>query len=140
MKSKSSNDGRQTATPDIDALQRKWMNDEKWRTIILPYVTTALYTSSSPFLESRQRSDAFLGTVQDAFEVAFPNVEYQFKPSDEVVVEVCQHVFLIWLWSGANVYCCITCVAMRTDAYPQVSHRKHHPQTSQGPVRGTCLY
>ena len=66
----------------------QWINDLIWGNAFLPSLTQCLYTSLQPFSDFKRDSEEFLDVVQQAFDAAFPNIDYKLKLEDAFVGEV----------------------------------------------------
>ena len=66
------------------------LNDYRWKRIFLPTLTHALYISREPFKDWTIDSPAFLATVQNAFNLSFPNIDVVLSVKDKLTDTVCQ--------------------------------------------------
>jgi hypothetical protein len=64
------------------------MEGAKWRNEFLPTLYHALYVSESPFKHFRKESDEFLKTVQDVFDIVYPDISYNLSVRDALVTLV----------------------------------------------------
>ncbi|KAF8809248.1 hypothetical protein BYT27DRAFT_7007716, partial [Phlegmacium glaucopus] len=64
-----------------------FMNDTRWVESFLPTLTHMLFISPHAFQDFRSESLAFVETVQDVFDVTYPNIEYTFKRKDAFVLQ-----------------------------------------------------
>jgi hypothetical protein len=60
----------------------------KWRNEFLPTLYHALYVSESPFKHFRKESDEFLKTLQDVFDIVYPDISYKLSVRDALVTLV----------------------------------------------------
>jgi hypothetical protein len=65
-----------------------FMEDKRWIESFLPTLTHKLFTARQAFIDFRVDSDAFLLTVQDVFDLAYPNIKYTLERTDSLVVKV----------------------------------------------------
>lgn len=66
----------------------QWINDLRWTNAFLPSLTQYFYTSPQPFSNFKRDSEDFLDIVQQAFDAAFPNIDYKLQSGDAFVAEV----------------------------------------------------
>ena len=67
--------------------------DYRWKRIFLPTLTHALYISREPFVDWKIDSPAFLATVQNVFDLSFPNIDVTLSARDKLTDAVCQTKF-----------------------------------------------
>jgi hypothetical protein len=65
-----------------------FLKDSHWARVFMPTITHALYISHKPFVDSTLESPEFLMTVQNAFNLSFPNVDFELAPDDLIVKTV----------------------------------------------------
>jgi len=75
---------------DSDVL-RQFLEDPRWTRIFLPTITHALYISRNPFVDWTSDSETYLATVQQVFNLTFPNVTITLSLGDGVVNTVNCH-------------------------------------------------
>ena len=66
------------------------LDDYHWKHIFLPMLTHALYISREPFMHWVIDSSAFLATVQNVFDLSFPNIAVTLSAKDKLTETVCQ--------------------------------------------------
>ncbi|KAG5640305.1 hypothetical protein DXG03_009295 [Asterophora parasitica] len=62
-----------------------FLNDTRWAQAFIPTITHALYVSRDPFLDFAAESSTFLATVQEVFDLLFPNVDFALTMDDPLV-------------------------------------------------------
>ena len=65
------------------------LKDSRWANTFIPTITHALYVSREPFVDFTSESTDFLSTVQNVFNLSFPNIEYELTLDDLIVKTVC---------------------------------------------------
>ena len=65
------------------------LDDYRWKCIFLPTLTHALYISCEPFVDWTIDSPAFLATVQNVFNLSFPNIDVALSAKDKLTDMVC---------------------------------------------------
>ena len=72
----------------------EFLCDACWKEVFNPTIMHALYISREPFLDFTGTSDSpsFLATVQTAFDLSFPNVNFTLTLDDPIVTMVGYHV------------------------------------------------
>jgi hypothetical protein len=66
------------------------LNDYRWKHIFLPTLTHAFYISREPFENWTIDSPAFLATLQNVFNLSFPNIDVALSAKDKLTNTVCQ--------------------------------------------------
>jgi hypothetical protein len=74
------------AGPSDDSSE--FLKDRRWARVFIPTLTHALYISREPFVDFTSDSPKFLETVQRAFDLAFPNVDFGLSMTDKVMTTV----------------------------------------------------
>ena len=72
----------------VDLVQ-ECLQDVRWTRVFLQTLSHALYVSEQPFLDWSWGSCAFRKTVQDVFDLSFPNISYTVSEQDEIMKAVC---------------------------------------------------
>jgi hypothetical protein len=65
-----------------------FLKDSRWARVFMPTITHALYISRKPFVDFTLESPEFLVTVQKAFDLSFPNVDFELAPDDLIIKTV----------------------------------------------------
>jgi hypothetical protein len=65
------------------------LKDKRWKEVFIPTITHAFFISDEPFKQFKRESAEFLKTVQDVFDVSFPDIGYTLNLRDDLVEKVC---------------------------------------------------
>jgi hypothetical protein len=65
------------------------LDDYRWKRVFLPTLTHALYISCKPFVDWTIDSPTFLATVQNVFNLSFPNIDVALSAKDKLTDTVC---------------------------------------------------
>ena len=66
------------------------LDDYHWKHVFLSTLTHALYISHEPFMDWTIDSPAFLATMQNVFNLSFPNIDVALSVNDKLTDMVCQ--------------------------------------------------
>ncbi|KAH8990664.1 hypothetical protein EDB86DRAFT_3080297 [Lactarius hatsudake] len=70
------------ACPDI---AQQCLDDPRWKRVFLPTLSHALYITDHPFTDWTWESNTLLQTIQNVFNISFPNISYTLSGQDKVV-------------------------------------------------------
>ena len=73
-----------------EQIANNFLDDYCWKRVFLPTLTHALYISHKPFEDWTIDSPAFLATVQNVFNLSFPNIDIALSVKDKFTDTVCQ--------------------------------------------------
>jgi len=73
---------------DDDDATSPFMKDKRWKSTFLPSLTHKLFIAAQAFVDFKADSQVFLQTVQEVFDVSYPNIEYRLEQSDKLVTTV----------------------------------------------------
>ena len=59
-----------------------FLKDSRWAHVFMPTITHTLYISHKLFIDFTLESPEFLMTMQNAFNLSFPNVDFGLAPND----------------------------------------------------------
>ena len=96
----------------------EFLRDRRWANVFIPTITHALYISRDPFLDFTSESPVFLATVQEVFDLSFPNVNFVLVANDPLVVTV-------------QILCRITLIALLTMACRLINELTAESPSSQ---------
>ena len=68
----------------------QFLKDRRWARVFIPTLMHAFYISRGSFTAFTLDSPDFIDTVQNAFNISFPNVDFALSPNDEVTITVCK--------------------------------------------------
>ena len=105
---------------DCDATTT-FMEDIRWTNTFLPSLTHKLFIVHQAFQDFQVDSKAFLQTVQEVFDIAYPNVKYTLKRTDSLVTTVRTWLLTIDLMSHAF------CLGCKANEYKKVEDRLECP-------------
>ena len=105
---------------DCDAMTT-FMEDIRWTNTFLPSLTHKLFIAHQAFRDFQVDSKAFLQTVQEVFDIAYPNVKYTLKRMDSLVTTVRTWLLTIDLMSHAF------CLGCKANEYKKVEDRLECP-------------
>jgi hypothetical protein len=80
----------QNSEPITGRIADNLLDDYHWKCVFLPTLTHALYISHEPFMDWTIDSPAFLATVQNVFNLSFPNIDVALSVNDKLTDMVCQ--------------------------------------------------
>jgi hypothetical protein len=66
----------------------QFLKDRRWARVFIPTLMHAFYISRESFTAFTLDSQDFLETVQNVFNISFPNVDFALSPNDEVTITV----------------------------------------------------
>jgi hypothetical protein len=67
----------------------QFLKDRRWARVFIPTLTHAFYISREAFTDFTLDSPKFIETVQNVFNISFPNADFSLTSNDEVVKAVC---------------------------------------------------
>jgi hypothetical protein len=62
--------------------------------LFIPTITHTFYLTHEPFLDWAPKSMVFIATVQQVFNLCFPNVTFTVFARDRIVSTVCAYVLI----------------------------------------------